>query len=119
MKYDEVNWLEWPGSPERQTFDDWIIARKSKKHPTLTHTAMSKYSKHVSKAVCDGVCTIDQAFGYAAEAGWRAIMYQYIVSAAAKDMEMFSPAIIQRRQIENRSTRDMTLADDLDKSWAH
>lgn len=119
MKFEQVNWLEWPGSPDEQIFNDWITARKSKKHPALTHTAMSKYSKHVSKAVAEGVCDINEAFEYAAEGGWRAIMYQYLITAKSKEMDMFSsaPAVITN---EPRSTRDIPIEEELnDTSWAH
>jgi hypothetical protein len=115
MKYEEVNWLEWPGSPRKEIFDDWVKARKSKKHPVLTHTAMSKYSRHVFRAVSDGVCSIDEAFEYAAEGGWRAIMYQYLIGAKSKEIDMFSRHVPM--QIE-KATRDMTLSDEMDDAWA-
>lgn len=116
MKYTEVNWLEWPGSPSEQVFSDWIKARKSKKHPALTHTAMSKYSRHVSRAVETGVCTIEEAFEYAAEGGWRAIMYQYLITAKSREMDLYSGT--ECKEISG-STRNMTLDDELnDTSWA-
>lgn len=120
MKYEEVNWLEWPGSPDKDIFDDWIKARKSKKHPALTHTAMRKYSVHVSKAVEQGICTINEAFEYAAEGGWRAIMYKYLHSAKSRDMELYATYQIESDMKPTKSTRDMSLDDELnDTSWAH
>lgn len=119
MKYEEVNWLEWPGSPDKQIFDDWIKARKSKKHPALTHTAMRKYSVHVSRAIEQGVCTINEAFEYAAERGWRAIMYQYLVTAKSDEVVMYH-GIGVTPGINSKTTRQMTLEDELnDNSWAH
>jgi hypothetical protein len=120
MKFDEINWMEWPGSPSEQVFNDWIKARKSKKHPALTHTAMSKYSKHVSRAIETGVCTIEEAFEYAAEGGWRAIMYQYLITAKSREMDLYSGTQhVATYNESNGSTRGMTLEQELnDTSWA-
>ena len=122
MKYDQVNWLEWPGCPSEQVFNDWVKARKSKKHPVLTHTAMKKYSKHVFKAISEGVCTLEEAFEYACEGGWRAIMYQYLVSAKSREMDMMTmaPAVSDGYipAPQPRSTREMSFEEEMSTGWA-
>lgn len=117
MKYNQVNWLEWPGSPDEQTFNDWVITRKSNKHPVLTHTAMRKYSAQVARLVQDGVCDVETAFRHAAENGWRAIMYDYVVTAIHKEMDCSTG--YKAYHACKKSTRELTLHDELnDTSWA-
>lgn len=122
MKHKDVNWLEWPGVPSEQVFDDWIKARKSKNHPVLTHTAMKSYSKHVARLVHDNVCDVEMAFACAAEAGWRAIFYSYVIGAINREMDAYAGVSYDQgksisNHYNNRSSRDMTLHDEMSTDW--
>ncbi len=90
IKYEKIDWSGWPEPPQKDLYDDWVKARKSKKHPDLTQTSINKYGKHVTRIVNDNVCSVTMAVEFAAENGWRAIMYNYVVNALHREMDNYS-----------------------------
>ena len=120
IKYNEVDWAEWPQPPNQSLYDDWITARASKNHPALTQTSLNKYGRHVTRLVNDNVCSADMAIEYAAEAGWRAIMYNYVVSAIHREMDNSTyhqpcrdvRSITLQQQLTNTSWADGVIIND-------
>ena len=112
MKYESVDWSEWPSPPSKENYDRWAKNRKLKHRINLDQGVINKYGKHVTRAVNEGIWTVDDIVFTAGERAWRAILYNYIYSARQADFEShYAP---------EKPIRGQNLEQQLnDVSWAH
>lgn len=110
ISYKNVDWSKWPEAPSEQVFNDWVAARRSKGHPVLTQTALNRYAKHIHRLHNESI-TVENAMACAAENGWRAIYYDFVIGAINREMNSYAGTYA-------RDIRQQTPQQEMDTSWA-
>lgn len=109
----ELDYSVWPELPSEQIFKDWLELRKSKK-ATISQTVLDTFGEEFRKAATFGH-SVNDCLKECIARGWRGFKFEWMQNQQARGHPAALPAPITG----TRSTRDITLAEQLeDRSWA-
>ena len=115
LSYKDVDWAGFESIPSEDVYEDWRAERKRKHSVGVTQSAMNLIRPHINQLARYGV-EADTAFAIGASLGWRGIRYSWVVKELQADMDAFTEGRLISEQ--PKSTREMTIAQELDRDWA-
>lgn len=78
----DFDFSEWPGFPEKQTWEDFKKVRKAHRAP-ITQTVINKLGKEYSKASMNGY-TVERCLQMQIEKNWRSFEFNWITNLESR-----------------------------------